>query len=76
MNEVRGYVVYETLAMPIINFNLGSHLPAEARMLVAAGKKRWAYCQGGVLTLVDLDYQLCMWENFAEYRCGRIVLLD
>ena len=76
MELAKAWAAYEWIDVGIYNFDLAGYSPAEAKSLVAAGKKRWCYCQGGVLTLVDLDYQLCMWENFAEYRCGRIVLLD
>jgi hypothetical protein len=75
MEDVKGWVVYETHAFPIINFQLYGHDPVEAKELVAAGKKRWAYLQGGVLALVEPGYVLDIWENFVGCQDGQAVLI-
>lgn len=75
MELAKAWVAYEWIDFGIYNFNLNGSSPEEAKALVADGKKRWAYCRGGVLTLVDIDYQLLSWESFVEAKDGRLVCL-
>lgn len=70
MSIVKGFEVYETVGFQIVNFDFGGADFATAEQLVAEGQRRWALCQGGVLSLVALDYVLREHESFLEKTPG------
>jgi hypothetical protein len=76
MSKSYGWETYEIIYYGIPNFNFAGHSGEEARRLVREGKMRWAMCHGGALTLVPLNYELKMWENFVvETKSGTFELV-
>ena len=62
---MRSMTIWETVAIGVYNFNYGPATSrAEADELVKGGDYRWAFCLGGVLSLVPKDYELKEWESW------------
>lgn len=64
MSKVIGFQAEEEIVFGLPNRNYGGHDRATASRLVREGKGRWAWCHGGVLAFVPLDYELLMYEHF------------